>query len=146
LIDKFNLTRNLITFHRTLPPSRGTLNEAAENYSQQILANLGELRFDVVILSLGEDGHVASCFPTIPESLVSSSPAIAVWDSPKPPSQRVSLSLTRLGQSNQIYIMAFGQEKREAMNLSLPEDSSYPVGLIRRSSSHGNIFVLTDQN
>ncbi len=146
LIENFKLTRNLITFHRVSPPSRESLTAAAESYSKQLKDNLGEQRFEVVILSLGEDGHVASCFPSIPDSLESESPAIAIWDSPKPPSERVSLSLGQIAQANQIYVMAFGEGKREAMNRSMAEGSTYPVGLLRRSSPHGNIFVLTDLN
>jgi 6-phosphogluconolactonase len=146
LIENFKLTRNLITFHRVSPPSRGSLNEAADNYSKQLKENLGDQRFEVVILSLGEDGHVASCFPDIPDSLESHSLAIAVWDSPKPPSERVSLSLKQIAQSNQIYVMAFGESKREAKDRSIDEGSALPVGLLRRSSPHGNIFVLTDLN
>ncbi|MEI8066472.1 MAG: 6-phosphogluconolactonase [Actinomycetes bacterium] len=146
LIENFKLTRNLITFHRVSPPSRESLLDAADSYSKQLKDNLGGQRFEVVILSLGEDGHVASCFPAIPDSLESESLAIAIWDSPKPPSERVSLSLKQLAQSNQIYVLAFGESKREAKDRSIDEGSALPVGLLRRSSPHGNIFVLTDLN
>lgn len=146
LIETFKLTRNLITFHRVLPPSRASLAEATDNYVKQLHGVLGEQRFEVVILSLGEDGHVASCFPSVPDSLRSDSPALSIGDSPKPPSERVSLSLGRLARTNQMYVMAFGESKREALNHSIIEESSYPVGLLRRSSPHGNIFILTDLN
>lgn len=87
--------------------------EAARRYNQ-VLADAGD--FDLVLLGLGEDGHVASLFPGHPLGAEASAPdALAVFDSPKAPSHRVSLSAARFSRSRQTFFMVAGEEKRDAV-------------------------------
>ncbi|AXR65025.1 6-phosphogluconolactonase [Leptospira mayottensis] len=67
--------------------------------------------FDLVLLGLGEDGHIASLFPGM--DLSKEEDAIAIYDSPKLPKERVSLSLKRINVSDFILIIAKGSKKRE---------------------------------
>ncbi|EMO94801.1 glucosamine-6-phosphate isomerase/6-phosphogluconolactonase domain protein [Leptospira interrogans str. UI 13372] len=67
--------------------------------------------FDLVLLGLGEDGHIASLFPG--KDLFENKDVLAIFDSPKPPKERVTLSLQRINFSDFILIIAKGKMKSE---------------------------------
>ncbi len=72
--------------------------------------------FDLVLLGLGEDGHTASLFPGRDRGVTESAPdVLAVFDAPKPPPQRVSLSATRLGRTRELLFLVAGEAKRDAV-------------------------------
>lgn len=73
---------------------------------------------DVLLLSLGPDGHVASLFPEHP-GLRAGGLVTAVHGSPKPPSTRVSLTLEGIGRAREVWLLASGAEKAEAVRLAL---------------------------
>ena len=70
--------------------------------------------FDMVILGLGEDGHTASLFPG--HVVDNSADAVPVFNSPKPPAERVSLSQNRLNHANEIMFLVTGAGKQEAVD------------------------------
>jgi 6-phosphogluconolactonase len=74
--------------------------------------------FDVVLLSIGPDGHIASLFPES-ASLRSPELVLAVVDSPKPPPVRVTLSLAALNDCSQAWLLASGDEKSNVIELML---------------------------
>lgn len=72
--------------------------------------------FDLVLLGLGEDGHVASLFPG--QSIGAgrdASDALAVHSAPKPPPGRVSLSAARLSRARAAFVLVTGAHKRNAV-------------------------------
>ena len=72
--------------------------------------------FDLVLLGLGEDGHTASLFPGHDIGTALNAPdALAVFDAPKPPPQRVSMSASRLGRARQLLFLVDGESKRDAV-------------------------------
>lgn len=86
---------------------------AAAAYSAT-LQQVGD--FDLVLLGLGEDGHTASLFPGKEwGGETDASMAIPVFEAPKPPAERVSLSANRLSQANQVLFLVTGESKREAI-------------------------------
>jgi 6-phosphogluconolactonase len=87
--------------------------EAARRYAET-LRTVGD--FDLVLLGLGEDGHTASLFPDHEWGAAPDSPdTLAVFDAPKPPPQRVSLSATRLSRARQVMFMVSGESKHRAV-------------------------------
>ncbi|HEY2346411.1 MAG TPA: 6-phosphogluconolactonase [Xanthomonadaceae bacterium] len=88
--------------------------QAAANAYADALRGVGD--FDLVLLGLGEDGHTASLFPGHDNGTLPDSPdAIAVFDAPKPPPQRVSLSAARLGRAREVLFLVEGESKRDAL-------------------------------
>ncbi len=74
--------------------------------------------FDVVMLGVGPDAHVASLFPGHP-ALKSQAAAVAVHNSPKPPPDRVSLTFRSLESARQVWFLVSGDDKAEAVARSL---------------------------
>lgn len=74
--------------------------------------------FDVLLLGLGEDGHVASLFPEHP-ALYDDRPVLAVRGAPKPPPTRLSLGLSALRAAKEVWVVAAGEAKAGAARLAL---------------------------
>jgi len=137
LINSFGLSKSHIVFHRVAEP--GVLSEAATNYAAELDVELEDRPFDAVVLSLGEDGHIASLFPNNFDAQVTSS-AVAVSNSPKPPAERVSISLLRLANARKLCVLAFGESK----SIALSNIQHGPVGLLDKISSAGQLHIFTD--
>lgn len=90
-----------------MPTELGAV-KAAEKYRQTI-ADV-EL-FDLVLLGMGEDGHTASLFPGHLHNLDET--VHEVYNSPKPPSDRISLSAKTLANTRQLFFIVTGDSKRE---------------------------------
>lgn len=132
-----------ITFHRVGSPLDMTLSTAADAYAQELDSSLGEHRFDSVILSMGEDGHIASLFPGLATTAHSTKSAVAVDNSPKPPAERVSISVDRLALASAIYIFALGEGKREALT-TFTQHKVGPVALVQEAATFGQMVIATD--
>lgn len=72
-------------------------------------------RLDIAVLGMGEDGHTASLFPGNP-ALDDRRAVVPVYHAPKPPAERVSLSLATFQSAVLRVVMVTGQNKREALN------------------------------
>ncbi|QCU78117.1 6-phosphogluconolactonase [Citricoccus sp. SGAir0253] len=71
--------------------------------------------FDVVMLGVGPDAHVASLFPGLPGPLATGATVIGVEDSPKPPPRRVSLTVEAIDTARELWFVVAGADKREAV-------------------------------
>ena len=71
-------------------------------------------RFSVVVLAIGEDGHVAGLFPKHPSLSVSESTFLSFNDSPKPPPSRMTASIPLLQAASGAILMAVGEGKQVA--------------------------------
>jgi 6-phosphogluconolactonase len=111
-------------FH-PMPAELGA-ERGAERYCEQ-LDSIG--LFDLVVLGMGEDGHTASLFPGN-DALKKQASAVPVFNSPKPPSDRVSISLKMLKQASERVVIATGENKREAFN-RLSNGEQLPVVMIK---------------
>ena len=97
------------------------LVEAQEEY-EEVLKKIN--KFDVVLLSMGEDGHIASLFPN--NSYPNDQTVVIESNSPKPPKQRLSMSYEQLNKSNYIFKLVIGKSKQHAMCL-LRENMDFPI-------------------
>jgi 6-phosphogluconolactonase len=74
--------------------------------------------FDVLMLGVGEDGHVASIFPGHPEGHATGTTA-AVHDSPKPPPGRITLTMRAIQTAEEVWLVASGPDKAESVGKAL---------------------------
>lgn len=85
--------------------------------------------FDLVILGVGPDGHVASLFPGHENS---GEWIVAESDSPKPPAERLSLSFTALNRANRVWFLASGAQKAPVIGDALNKaDCNLPLARVR---------------
>jgi 6-phosphogluconolactonase len=120
-----------------------SLESAADLYSKDLDESVGPDHFDAVLLSMGEDGHIASLFPGLKTTAHSTKSALAVDNSPKPPAERVSISVDRLASANAIYIFALGEGKREAL-VDFMANKRGPISMLVEAAKFGQMFIATD--
>jgi 6-phosphogluconolactonase len=74
--------------------------------------------FDVLMLGVGEDGHVASLFPGMP-ALFDERAVVGVRGAPKPPPTRLSLTFTSIASAHEVWLITAGTAKAAAVNLAI---------------------------
>lgn len=119
LLDQVAIPRDQV--HSINGPDRSESPELSALQYEEALFTAGSgflPKFDVVLLGIGPDAHVASLFPEHPETH-DERVAVAVHNSPKPPSIRVTLTLPTLNNAHQAWILACGESKAEAVRLAL---------------------------
>lgn len=84
----------------------------------------GAGQFDVLMLGIGPDGHVASLFPGHEALGVDDAVAVGVLGSPKPPPERISLTFATLNRSESVWFLASGEGKAEAVAKALAAEGS----------------------
>ncbi len=114
------MARTVWLDHAAIPPDRVHViptelgADAAAGAYADALRDVGD--FDLVLLGLGDDGHTASLFPNRDMGVGTDAPdALAVFDAPKPPPQRVSLSASRLGRTREALFLVEGESKHDAV-------------------------------
>ena len=131
--------------HRMPAAGSFSLDEAARAYQAELAAfttdlnPIGAPSFDITFLGVGPDAHIASLFPGLEGVTVTDKPVIGVNNSPKPPPERVSLTLPVLNASQRVWIVAAGADKAEAVKRAVgPADASAaPV-----SAVHGQLETI----
>ncbi|MEV0423628.1 6-phosphogluconolactonase [Streptosporangium canum] len=97
--------------------------------------------FDVMMLGMGPDGHVASLFPGMP-ALCETRPVVAVHGSPKPPPTRISLTLPVIQGSREVWLIAAGEEKAGAVRLALSDSGPMQVPAAGARGRQRTLFLL----
>lgn len=102
------------------PDTTDSAEASAELYAAEVRA-AGSGAFDIMLLGVGPDGHIASLFPHHPAQRTEDAIAIAVHDSPKPPPDRVSLTFECLNRSTRVWFLVAGEDKAQAVANALAE-------------------------
>lgn len=124
-------------FHR-MPSSADS--DPVGTYRAELNA-LGQGPFDVVMLGMGPDGHVASLFPGRfdPDDCAA---VREVTDSPKPPPRRLTLTLSRLNNCRHMVLLASGEAKKAAVEAVRAGAPGVPAAMV---SGRESTTLFTDQ-
>ena len=101
------------------------MEAAAKRYAAEFAAAVrpedhGDVpTFDVLMLGVGPDGHVASLFPERPAVYEDERPVVAVHGAPKPPPTRITLTFPALNAAREVWFLVAGEEKAGAVRLAL---------------------------
>ncbi|MEN9687044.1 MAG: hypothetical protein RL381_56 [Actinomycetota bacterium] len=128
---------NVIVHESLAPNSPATIEDAVLDYEQA----LDGITIDLNILGVGPDGHVASLFPGIAD-YEDRRNIFAITDSPKPPAVRISFTMKFLNEAREVWIVAAGESKAEAVAKIIEGDLSIPASYV---SAQGRTRLIVDQ-
>ncbi len=111
-----------------MPTELGT-EESAAAYRPIVQA---AMPFDFVLLGMGEDGHTASLFPGHVHD--ENDVIHCVYNSPKPPSERITMSVKALSNTENLFFLITGANKRDALK-QWKEGESLPVSTVNAKKS-----------
>ncbi len=147
LLDHIDIPSENI--HEVATPSSGvSLEEAAAGYAAD-LARFGDddqpwPSFAVCFLGVGPDGHIASLFPDRVEVTVTDAAALPVHNSPKPPSERVTLTRPVINSSKRVWLVMTGADKASALGLALAGASYASVPAAGAKGRKRTVFFVDE--
>ncbi|CAN6199735.1 unnamed protein product [Urochloa humidicola] len=83
-------------------------------------------KFDLILLDMGSDGHVASLFPNHPALELKDDWVTYITDSPRPPPERITFTLPVINSASNIAIVATGDDKAKAVHLAVSDGTEGP--------------------
>ena len=120
------LTNPNVIVHESLAPNTpATIDDAVRDYADAI----NGVTIDLNILGVGPDGHVASLFPGVAD-LDDLRNIFAITDSPKPPAARISFTMKFINEAREVWIVAAGESKAEAVAKIIEGDLSIPASYV----------------
>jgi 6-phosphogluconolactonase len=128
-------------------PSGDDLDAAAAAYAAELAAaarpeDHGPVpSFDILLLGVGPDGHVASLFPESP-ALYDDRVVVPVRGAPKPPPTRISLSTTAINSAREVWLVAAGEEKAAAARMALSGAGPTAVPAAGVRGRHRTLWLL----
>ena len=124
------------------------VDAAAAAYAEELRAaarpeeRLGVPTFDVVMLGVGPDGHVASLFPEHPALHEADRTVVGVRGSPKPPPVRISLTMPVIRSAGEVWLLAAGAEKATAVALALSGAGEVAVPAAGARGQRATLWLL----
>ncbi len=132
------LKNSNVVVHESLAPNTpATIEDAVRDYEQA----LADVTIDLNILGVGPDGHVASLFPGVAD-YEDRRNIFAITDSPKPPAARISFTMKFLNKAREVWIVAAGESKADAVAKIIEGDLSIPASYV---SAQGRTRLIVDQ-
>lgn len=93
--------------------------------------------FDLILLGVGPDGHVASLFPNAKQTAEKEGWVLPVSNSPKPPPERITFTMPAINAAKEVFVVAVGESKAEIVQRALEVQAlpgALPVQLVRPGS------------
>jgi 6-phosphogluconolactonase len=98
--------------------------------------------FDVLLLGIGPEAHVASLFPGMPALYEEERTVVAVHGSPKPPPTRLTLTLPAITAAREVWVIASGADKAGAIRLALSSAGPVQVPAAGARGRQQTLFLL----
>ena len=95
-------------------PGAGSLDEATAAFADTWRELMGEGSFDIALIGMGPDGHICSLFPGRVD-MDEASPILAIRNSPKPPPERITVSMPVMRASGEVWLTTAGAAKADAL-------------------------------
>ncbi len=125
------------------------LDAAALAYAQVLAANADDGEpapdFDVHLLGMGGEGHINSLFPHTPAVRETSRLVVGVPDSPKPPPQRITLTLPAVQRSREVWLVVSGAEKADAVAAAVGGADPDDVPAAGATGTEATVWLLDEQ-
>ncbi len=129
-----------------IPPGEAVEMARAELAAIVPTGAAGQPVLDLVLLGMGEDGHVASLFPNTKQPAWDSTDAfLVVRDAPKPPPARMTLSLAAIVAARNVWVLASGSAKTEAFQESLDPAGKTPLARVIQARAATRIYSDIDR-
>jgi 6-phosphogluconolactonase len=136
---------------KAVPPTSEPLDAAAKIYAG-VLDSLptdaaGHPRLDHVWLGMGEDGHTLSLFPGRESLMEDQRLVLPIYDSPKPPPERITLTIKALRGAVNCVIMATGEGKAIMLKRAFEGDPTVPIALAASTvtAAGGTVTWMLDE-
>lgn len=155
--SNYRMARDLLLDHVSIPPqqiyrmpSEGLMGSDARDYEEAIrrhfnLSSRDWPRFDLMLLGMGADGHIASIFPGT-RAISDRSNMVLVYEVPQLRTERMTLGMSVINHARNILLMVTGDEKAKMVHIVLEESkrtSTYPAQAIEPVD--GNVVWLLDR-
>jgi 6-phosphogluconolactonase len=101
----------------------------------------GQPVLDLVLLGMGEDGHIASLFPGESEEVMQTSAVYRTVTASKPPPRRITLGYAAIASAREVWVLASGAGKEEALRDSLSPDGQTPLARVLRGRGRTRVFT-----
>jgi 6-phosphogluconolactonase len=151
LLDRVDVSRDRV---HPMPSSddqdRGDPQAAADRYAAELRAVAGSSgrgdvpAFDVLLLGIGPDAHIASLFPGLPAVSERHRTVVGVTGAPKPPPSRISLTLPAITAAREVWVVAAGADQAEAVRLALSAADPAQVPAAGARGREQTLFLLDE--
>ena len=122
------------------PPRAATA--AAEDLCRVVAANRDQApRLDLIILGMGEDGHVASLFPGESEAVMSDPAIFRAVQATKPPPSRITIGYGVIAAAWHVWVLASGAGKALALHESLSASEKTPLSRVLKERPNTKVFT-----
>ena len=121
-------------------PGEGSLDAATAAFEQTWERLMGRASFDIALIGMGPDGHICSLFPGR-VNLEESSPILAIRNSPKPPPQRITVSMPVMQACPEVWLTTAGSAKADALGRAFAGASPLDLPVAGILSSSTRVYV-----
>lgn len=110
----------------TSAPGAGSLDDATAAFADTWYSLMGDRSFDIALIGMGPDGHICSLFPGRVD-MDEASPILAIRNSPKPPPERITVSIPIMRRCPEVWLTTAGSAKAGALGRAFGGESPLDI-------------------
>ena len=107
-------------------PGAGSLDAATTAFANTWRELMGDRSFDIALIGMGPDGHICSLFPGRVD-MDEASPIVAIRNSPKPPPERITVSMPIMRACGEVWLTTAGSAKADALGRAFAGASPFDL-------------------